>query len=168
METHCSILAWKTPWTEEPGGLQSIWSQSQSAETTSCSHHRKSQLKALLAHAGGPGPPDGLPHAVITQTQLGYVHPSKRDFCVACHPPAPGEQDTYPIVSAHLGAQNGQIRGQVHQGGMGLMLKSDPIRHCLEAPRAALGTPNPERDLAAHATKLLSPVHQLSPCPSSR
>ena len=23
METHSSILAWKTPWTEEPGGLQS-------------------------------------------------------------------------------------------------------------------------------------------------
>ena len=27
METHCSILAWKIPWTEEPGGLQSIESQ---------------------------------------------------------------------------------------------------------------------------------------------
>ena len=47
------------------------------------------------------------------------------------------------------------------------MLKSDPVRHCLEAPHAALGTPNPERDLAAHAAKLLSPVHRLSPCPSS-
>ena len=23
METHSSILAWKIPWTEEPGGLQS-------------------------------------------------------------------------------------------------------------------------------------------------
>ena len=27
METHSSILAWESPWTEEPGGLQSIWSQ---------------------------------------------------------------------------------------------------------------------------------------------
>ena len=25
--THSSIFAWRTPWTEEPGGLQSIWSQ---------------------------------------------------------------------------------------------------------------------------------------------
>ena len=25
--THSSILAWKTPWTEEPGGLQSVGSQ---------------------------------------------------------------------------------------------------------------------------------------------
>ena len=24
MATHSSILAWRTPWTEEPGGLQSL------------------------------------------------------------------------------------------------------------------------------------------------
>ena len=28
MDTHSSILAWKTPWTEEPDGLQSMKSQS--------------------------------------------------------------------------------------------------------------------------------------------
>ena len=27
METHSIILAWRIPWTEEPGGLQSIGSQ---------------------------------------------------------------------------------------------------------------------------------------------
>ena len=27
METHSSILAWEIPWTEEPGGLQSMGSQ---------------------------------------------------------------------------------------------------------------------------------------------
>ena len=27
METHSSILAWRMPWTEEPGGLQSTGSQ---------------------------------------------------------------------------------------------------------------------------------------------
>ena len=27
MATHSSILAWKTPWSEEPGGLQSMGSQ---------------------------------------------------------------------------------------------------------------------------------------------
>ena len=27
MATHFSILAWKVPWTEEPGGLQSMGSQ---------------------------------------------------------------------------------------------------------------------------------------------
>ena len=29
MATHSSILAWKIPWTEEPGRLQSMGSQSQ-------------------------------------------------------------------------------------------------------------------------------------------
>ena len=29
MTTHSSTLAWRIPWTEEPGGLQSIGSQSQ-------------------------------------------------------------------------------------------------------------------------------------------
>ena len=24
MATHCSILAWRIPWTDEPGGLQSM------------------------------------------------------------------------------------------------------------------------------------------------
>ena len=28
MATHSSILAWRVPWTEEPGGLQSVGSQS--------------------------------------------------------------------------------------------------------------------------------------------
>ena len=27
MATHCRILAWRIPWTEEPGGLQSRGSQ---------------------------------------------------------------------------------------------------------------------------------------------
>ena len=27
MATHSSILAWRVPWTEEPGRLQSMWSQ---------------------------------------------------------------------------------------------------------------------------------------------
>ena len=27
MATHCSILAWRIPWTEEPGGIQSTGSQ---------------------------------------------------------------------------------------------------------------------------------------------
>ena len=32
MATHSSILAWRIPWTEEPGGLQSIGLQSQTGD----------------------------------------------------------------------------------------------------------------------------------------
>ena len=34
MATHLSILAWIIPWTEEPGGLQSIGSQSVTTKHT--------------------------------------------------------------------------------------------------------------------------------------
>ena len=34
MATHSSILAWEIPWTEEPGGLQSMESQSQTEQKT--------------------------------------------------------------------------------------------------------------------------------------
>ena len=32
MATHSSILAWKIPWAEEPGGLQSMGSQESQAQ----------------------------------------------------------------------------------------------------------------------------------------
>ena len=38
MATHSSILAWRIPWTEEPGGLQSMGSQ-------------RTRLKQLSMHA---------------------------------------------------------------------------------------------------------------------
>ena len=41
MATHSRILAWRTPWTEEPGGLQSIGSQGQT------------RLKRLSTHTPG-------------------------------------------------------------------------------------------------------------------
>ena len=34
MATHSSILAWRIPWTEEPGRLQSMGSQSDTTEPT--------------------------------------------------------------------------------------------------------------------------------------
>ena len=44
MATHSSILAWRTPWTEEPGGLQSMGSQSEATEhkhnTKAWRHHQ--------------------------------------------------------------------------------------------------------------------------------
>ena len=33
MATHSSILAWRIPWTEEPGGLQSMGSKKESDTT---------------------------------------------------------------------------------------------------------------------------------------
>ena len=39
MPTHSSILAWKIPWTEDPGGLQSMGSESQTHLSTHTHTH---------------------------------------------------------------------------------------------------------------------------------
>ena len=39
MATHSSILAWRIPWTEEPGELQSMGSESDTTEQLSLSLH---------------------------------------------------------------------------------------------------------------------------------
>ena len=42
IETHSSILAWEIPWTEEPGGLQSIGFQKDSDMTYQLNNNEKS------------------------------------------------------------------------------------------------------------------------------
>ena len=45
MATHSSILAWRTPWTEEPGGLQSAGhKESEMTEATEHAHPRRQSL----------------------------------------------------------------------------------------------------------------------------
>ena len=43
MATHSSILAWRIPWTEESGRLQSMGSQ-ESGTTSQLNHHHHHQL----------------------------------------------------------------------------------------------------------------------------
>ena len=49
MATHSSILAWRIPWTEEPGGLQSMGSQRVGDDCATHTHththtHRETEL----------------------------------------------------------------------------------------------------------------------------
>ena len=47
MATHSSILAWRFPWTEEPGGLQSMGSQSRT-QLSVCVHTTNTLSLGLL------------------------------------------------------------------------------------------------------------------------
>ena len=47
MTTHSSFLAWKIPWTEEPGGLQPTGSKS-------CLATKQQQQSVLLIHVVSP------------------------------------------------------------------------------------------------------------------
>ena len=46
MATHSSILAWKIPWTEESGGLQSIGLQE--SDTTYQLNHNQKMFKSVF------------------------------------------------------------------------------------------------------------------------
>ena len=53
MATHSSILAWRILWTEEPGGLQPMWSQRDTAEQLTLHPHREtysSPYRLFLTH----------------------------------------------------------------------------------------------------------------------
>ena len=49
MATHSSILAWRIPWTEEPGGLQSVGSQRVGHDQTT-EHRRAGRSQACVPH----------------------------------------------------------------------------------------------------------------------
>ena len=50
MATHSSILAWKIPWTEEPGGLQSM--ESQKLHDGACTHTQEDKYHIISLICG--------------------------------------------------------------------------------------------------------------------
>ena len=65
METHSSILAWRLPWTEESGRLQSIGS------------HRVKQLKQPSTHQGKFNEKRKVFHKWFWITKMGYLYREK-------------------------------------------------------------------------------------------
>ena len=45
MATHSSILAWRIPWTEEPGGVFSSWSHKKSDTTEQLNTHTNTMIQ---------------------------------------------------------------------------------------------------------------------------
>ena len=67
MAPHCSTLAWKIPWTEEPGRLQSMESLTRLNDFTFTFHFHALE-KEMATHSSvlawripGTAEPDGLP-----------------------------------------------------------------------------------------------------------
>ena len=50
MATHSSILAWRTRWTEEPGGLQSMGSQRVRHDSVTNTLTRNEAVTILFTH----------------------------------------------------------------------------------------------------------------------
>ena len=84
MATHSSILAWRIPWTEEPGGLQFMGSQSQ----TRLSAHAHSP-------AGGPSRCDWHELGAVLSVHAGGTQTGSGD-------PFPGDGPALPLSEADL------------------------------------------------------------------
>ena len=69
MATHSSILTWRIPWTEEPGGLQSMGSQRVGHD---CETNILKKISAKYLHLGFPGGSDGKESACIVR-DLGSI-----------------------------------------------------------------------------------------------
>ena len=51
MATHTSVFAWRIPWTEEPGGLQSVGSQRDMTESARIPAHAHAHVHTgILKH----------------------------------------------------------------------------------------------------------------------
>ena len=59
MASHSSALAWKIPWTEEPGGLQSTGSRSQTRLSNFTFTFHSHALKEMATHSSVPGESQG-------------------------------------------------------------------------------------------------------------
>ena len=81
MATHSSILAWKIPWTEEPGGLQSTGLRRAGHDWSylACMHVRHRQWSRLLKIWEATLPLDiTCPCVVTALTAAGIVNPDFR------------------------------------------------------------------------------------------
>jgi len=81
MAPHSSTLAWKTPWTEEPGGLQSMWLLSRTQLSDFTFTFRSHALeKEMATHSSvlawripGTVEPGGLPSMGRTESDTTEV-----------------------------------------------------------------------------------------------
>ena len=76
MATHSSILAWRIPWTEEPGGLQSMGhKESDTTEATEHieSEHVSTQSCHTLCDPIDCSPPGSSVHGILQARILDWV-----------------------------------------------------------------------------------------------
>ena len=80
METHSSIIAWRIPWTEDPGGLQSMGSQRVRHDWVTYIHTPAGSQGRGDTGVGNPGPWSmllalwGLPSLLLFQPGVSGFH----------------------------------------------------------------------------------------------
>ena len=80
MAAHSSVLAWEIPWTEEPGGLQSMGSQkswTQLSARTRTHTHTHTHTLSLIIPLGTQSPCDGEDKNVGTTLAFDFLYLDK-------------------------------------------------------------------------------------------
>ena len=84
--THSSILAWRSPWTEEPGGLQSMGSQSVGQDwVTSISQFLSTWTDSLWAWFFSFFFPTSFPPTLLLNKQPPSPHHTRHHWVVHSH-----------------------------------------------------------------------------------
>ena len=105
MATHSNILAWEIPWTEEPGGLQSIqlqksWQDLATKTTITCQVKlSKGHLRVSSCLIQKPGNHTGPSHysTVCIQSTLCILSPKRNYMCpLHCYHPTPRHYYFWP------------------------------------------------------------------------
>ena len=77
MATHSSILVWEVPWTEEPGGLQPMGSQSQTRQSAQARWHWRGTPRFPARQAAGVwAPPHPVPVTSACELDLPLGSPT--------------------------------------------------------------------------------------------
>ena len=100
MATHSSILAWRIPWTEKPGGLQTMGSQK--SDTTERLTHNTQQRMLL----------NGLQMVQLVKNQL-PIGDARYAFLIPGSRRSPGGRNGNPFHYSYL--KNSMDRGAVHE-----------------------------------------------------
>ena len=132
MATHSSILAWRIPWTEEPGGLQSMGSQSQT-RLKQLSTRRPGRLFLYRRGLALPLSPPGAQGCGSTSAQL-----KGRGRGGAAPAETPTLSPTCPSLQPAWGPQLPTVAPAGQGGGRSAGLPQAPHRAGLPLPRFGL------------------------------
>ena len=80
MATHSGILAWRIPWTEEPGGLQSVVSQRVRHDWRDFAHTLETKIPYM--HRGAAKKKRGSSSSFLVGTMEGSVEKKKKVFAM--------------------------------------------------------------------------------------
>ena len=103
MATHSSILPGRMPWTEEPGGLQSTWSQSRACARASRCQPDDACTTTTGTPSSGSLRPSDVPGALTGVPRCSFLSGYSNTEMASLHLASDGEQSLHGLAAYHDG-----------------------------------------------------------------